>query len=171
MKHVIQPLAWGLAIASILATASSFALGFVAGTVQAATPHHEHGHAQPLLRPANGQQWATDAALREGMTRIHEAVDAALAQAPDEGLNDAQARDLQQAIDAAAAYLTGNCRLAPEPDAALHALLGQLLQGAEALGDRHAREAALGQVIASLQQYSELFSEPRWREAAVAAHH
>ena len=58
MKTVIQPLAWGLALASILALASGVALDVVISTAQATPTHHEHANPS-----------ATPAPLREGMTR------------------------------------------------------------------------------------------------------
>lgn len=42
MKQYLQPLAWGMAMASIVAVASGFALSMVASTAQAATAH-DHG--------------------------------------------------------------------------------------------------------------------------------
>ena len=95
MKVVIQPLVWGIAMASMLALASGVALDMVVGTTQAAALHEGHGaHAAP---PAvASQQWATDAALREGMTRLRAAVHAAVPNDPAQSIDDRQATALQK---------------------------------------------------------------------------
>lgn len=52
MNTVIQPLAWGLALASILATASSLALDLVASTVQ---PVAQNPQAVAELQPLRAE--------------------------------------------------------------------------------------------------------------------
>lgn len=75
MKQYLQPVAWGVAMACIVALASNFALSMVVSTAQAATTHDHSHHVAPAAAEVKpGQRWATDAALREGMTRVHEAV-------------------------------------------------------------------------------------------------
>ncbi len=60
MKAVIQPLAWGLAMATILALASGVALDMAINTTQAAVIHHDHG--QSAAPAAASGQLSTDAA-------------------------------------------------------------------------------------------------------------
>ena len=65
MKQYLQPIAWGVAMASVVALASSLALSMAVGTAQAATAH-DHSHSTPVAAEATpGERWATDAALRE----------------------------------------------------------------------------------------------------------
>lgn len=52
MNKVIQPLAWGLALASILATASSLALDLVASTAQ---PVIQNPQAAAELQPLRAE--------------------------------------------------------------------------------------------------------------------
>ncbi|GEM_PF-236892 len=132
MKAVIQPLAWGLAMASMLALASGVALDVVVDTAQATVTHDGHGaHAAP---PAGGeQQWATDAALREGMTRLRQAAEAALPDDPAQPISERQALALQKEVEDSVSYLIANCELSAQADAALHGLLADLLGGAKAL--------------------------------------
>ncbi|MBU0812789.1 MULTISPECIES: hypothetical protein [Stutzerimonas] len=61
MKAVIQPLAWGLAMASMLALASGVALDVVIDTAQATGSHNELG-TRPALPADIDQRWTTDTA-------------------------------------------------------------------------------------------------------------
>lgn len=162
MKAVIQPLAWGVATASMLAIATSLALGFTAGTIQAA--EHAHGHQdhseQPLQLPADGHKWATDAGLREGMTRVREAMPQG---ATTEPLGTNEAAKLQAATQSAVAYMVEHCELTAEADAALHGLLAEQIRGADALSHAESREAGLALIASALQRYSDVFAEPLWR--------
>lgn len=161
MKHVIQPLAWGIAMASVLAMASSFALNFVVGTANAASNEHAH-HAQQAAAPAASGQWATDEGLREGMTRLRNAVDKALPQDAAKPLSAKTAIQLQKDVDAAVSYMIANCKLPGEADAALHGLLIDLLKGAEALSEEAEREQGAEQIVATLKRYPEVFAAPHW---------
>ncbi|WAE51854.1 DnrO protein [Stutzerimonas frequens] len=121
MKQYLQPLAWGVAMASMVAMASGFALSMVAGTAQAAMTHDHGKHDQAaVIEPRPGIRWNTDEALREGMTRIHQAVQRSLPDAPGESIGDQAAAALQRDIEAATSYLIANCKLPEAADAALH---------------------------------------------------
>ena len=76
------------------------------------------------------------------MTRIHEAVQRSLPDAPGQPIGDEAAADLQRDIEAATSYLIANCKLPEAADAALHGLLIDLLRGAEALSEADQREQA-----------------------------
>jgi len=155
MKQYLQPLAWGMAMASIVAVASGFALSMVASTAQAAMAHDHGPHGQAMIsEPPPGARWSTDEALREGMTRIHEAV-----------------ADLQRDIEAATSYLIANCKLPEAADAGLHGLLIDLLRGAEALSEADQREQGLQRLVEALERYPQLFAEPLWRDGFVARLH
>ncbi len=173
MKQYLQPLGWGLAMASLVALASNFALAVVVGTAQAATAHQHSQHAQPSVASdaLPGERWATDEALREGMTRIHEAVQRSLPSDPGQPLDEQSAAALQREIEAATAYLIANCRLPEAADAGLHGLLSDLLEGTEALSDAEQREAGLQRIFAALERYTQLFAEPVWRDGFVADLH
>lgn len=62
MKHVIQPLAWGLALASILATASSLALDMAIVPGATVTPAYAPGLGQ---LPTPSEQAAQAAATSQ----------------------------------------------------------------------------------------------------------
>ncbi|MCF6757929.1 DnrO protein [Stutzerimonas balearica] len=158
MKHLIQPLAWGVTLASILAAASALALSLATPMAAAATaaPHHLHS-AQEALPVSAGH--ATDAALREGMSRVRDALQSA-GMAPD----DQAAAVLAGEIEAAGAYLVANCRLPEAADTTLHGVLGNLLGAADRLrGPGAPRDAALRQARSALARYQQLFDAPHWR--------
>jgi len=171
MKQYLQPIAWGVAMASVVALASSLALSMAVGTAQAATAH-DHSHSTPVAAEATpGERRATDAALREGMTRIHEAVQRSMPSAPGQPVSDESAAALQRDIEAATSYLIANCKLPEAADNALHGLLIDLLKGAEALSDAGQREQGLQHIFDALERYPQLFAEPVWRDGFVAHLH
>ncbi len=172
MKQYLQPLAWGMAMASIVAVASGFALSMVASTAQAAMAHDHGPHGQAMIsEPLPGARWSTDEALREGMTRIHEAAQRSLPDAPGQPIGDEAAADLQRDIEAATSHLIANCKLPEAADAALHGLLIDLLRGAEALSEADQREQGLQRLVEALERYPQLFAEPLWRDGFVARLH
>ncbi|AHY41606.1 hypothetical protein [Stutzerimonas decontaminans] len=172
MKQYLQPVAWGVAMACIVALASNFALSMVISTAQAATTHDHSHHVAPAAAEVKpGQRWATDAALREGMTRIHEAVQRNIPGDPRQPLGDESAAALQRDIEAATSYLIANCQLPEAADAALHGLLIELLKGAEALSEAEQREQGLQRILAALDHYPQMFAEPVWRDGFVAHLH
>lgn len=160
MKQVIQPLAWGIAMASVLAMASSFALSMVS-TAHAASEDHSH-HAQQPAAPVAAGQWATDEGLREGMTRLRTSVNQALPHDPAQPLKAETAIQLQKDVDAAVSYMIANCKLPGAADAALHGLLIELLKGAEALSEEADREKGVQQIVSTLERYPEVFAAPHW---------
>jgi len=173
MKQYLQPVAWGVAMASIIALASNFALTMVVSSAQAATAHDHGHHAQPATAPSAvpGERWATDAALREGMTRIHEAVQRSIPANPAEPLSDEAAATLQRDVEGATSYLIANCQLPEAADNALHGLLIDLLKGAEALSELDQREQGLQRIVETLERYPQMFAEPVWRDGFVAHLH
>lgn len=170
MKAVIQPLAWGLAMASMLALASGVALDLVVGPTQAAVSQHDHGEHKPALPATGGQQWATDEALREGMTRLRQALDAALPSDPTQAISASQAMQLQADVEENVSFLIANCELPEQADAALHELLADLLRGAKALAEPAERDQSAQRILATLQHYPEVFAAPHWRDTAAASH-
>jgi hypothetical protein len=112
--------------------------------------------------PAEGQRWATDAPLREAMLRIRDGV-AARATAFHEGtLSAAEGQALAAAVEGDVQFMIANCRLAPEPDAALHALIGRMLGAAEALRDAPLSADGVPQLEAVLNDYGATFDHSGW---------
>lgn len=168
MKAFVQPLAWGLALASILAMASGVAMDMVVTSAHAATAHHpamHHGDSAPSTRP-----WPTEAPLREGMTRLRDSVEAALAGDPGQAMDESTAVRLQRDIEEHVAYLIEHCQLSEEADAALHPLLGDLLKGARALSVPAERDQGIELILSALNHYPERFAAPHWQDAARHSH-
>lgn len=135
---------------------------FPAAAVDRMPSHHHHLPAEgPQLN--HGQRWASNAPLRQGMTAIREAVVQALHADTSRALSAAEANRLADTIRTQVDYLVAYCVLAPEPDAALHGLLGKLLEGAEGLRQNPADEAALDAIVTALKEYPVYFDHAGWK--------
>lgn len=103
--------------------------------------------------------WAPDAPLIEGMSRVRAAL-AGLehdgSAPPGKAAVVARAAD----VDAAIGYMFENCALAPEPDAALHAILARLMAGTRALRGDPADIAPVFDMEAAVENYEQLFEDP-----------
>lgn len=132
-------------------------------------PAHDHPLPPEGLHLNQGQRWETNAALRQGMGSIRDAVVGAVhANAPGP-LSPAEAGKLADVIHAQTNYLVAYCVLAPEADAVLHALLGELLAGAEALRANPADEAALHRIVQALKDYPVYFDHAGWKPVTSSA--
>lgn len=132
-------------------------------TAQASHSHDqdhaaEHAGHAPARTPAAppGARWQADAALTRGMQQLRE-LSHALQSLPADPEPTAVAA-LGEQVEATVHMLFAECRLEPEPDAALHALLAQVLGARRQLGtedtDPAAAQATLEQV---LHEYAERF--------------
>ena len=122
---------------------------------------HGPEHAAAPL-PAEGQHWPTDAPLREAMLRIRDGVAAHTAAFHEGALSAAAAQTLAAAVEGDVQFMIANCRLAPEPDAALHALIGRLLGAGKALRVDPLSADGLPQLEAVLNDYGAVFDHPGW---------
>ena len=126
-----------------------------------AEPHHhdehQHGSEAAKLELNQGERWATDDALRQGMERIRTAV----AGAPDPLTVDA-ANALASEIDASVVYLIQNCELEPAADANLHVLLLEISTAAAALKEAAGDSEALAQIHHALDRYPQFFEHAHW---------
>lgn len=126
-------------------------------------PAHDHHVPPGGLHLNHGQRWATTAPLRQGMGGIREAVLAAMPAATAQPLTAAEADRLADAIRTQVDYLVAHCVLAPEADAVLHVLLGELLEGAAALRRNPADADALPRIVAALREYPRYFADENWK--------
>ncbi|BAL22452.1 hypothetical protein [Azoarcus sp. KH32C] len=143
---------------AVAATAALFA----APGASAATGH-EHG--APALRLNAGAKWATDAALRQGMTKIRTDVEATLPAIHAGRFTAGQYEALGKAVESQLAYIVGNCKLAPDADAVLHGVIAGLSDGAGILTGKRAapdRKAGALQIVAALDNYGRYFDHPGW---------
>ena len=120
---------------------------------------HQQGDMHAILRLDQGQPWATDAPLVQGMERIRDAVnEAAALPALDADSAAALARSVRGQVD----FLIANCRLEPDADATLHVFIAQLLGAAAALEKDPASAEGLPQLKETLREYPHYFAHPGW---------
>lgn len=114
-----------------------------------------HSHAVPETTDAPEGGWASDAPLRQGMQAILNAVVAAVR-------NGGEGKALASELRAQIRYLFANCRLEPEADAALHAILADVLQSAQRLDDGASAKDEHDALHAALRTYGQRFQHPGW---------
>lgn len=125
----------------------------------AAAAEDQHDDLRALLRLDQGQPWATDAPLVEGMARIRDAVnEAAALPTLDADSAIALARSVRGQVD----FLIANCRLEPDADATLHVFIAQILNAAAALENNPASPEGLPQLQETLRDYPRYFAHPGW---------
>ena len=158
-----------LALLCLSGTLSLSALGFAAPALsagRAADPHaHEHHAAEPAAVPA--ERWRTDAPLRQSMEGIRDLL------APLHGsaeLTAQQASAIAEGVTGHVQYMITHCDLAPEADAALHTLIGDMLQGASKLSDQRTARAGIEQIDSALGRYPSYFEHPGWNVEHIHQH-
>ncbi|HEY5780416.1 MAG TPA: DnrO protein [Lysobacter sp.] len=114
--------------------------------------------------PAAGQRWATDAPLREGMQGIRIAVDA-LDHYEHGHMGPDQAVLLADKIEGHVRDMVAHCALAPDADAALHAIIAPLLQGAGALKRDPGNLTVIAPMRKAVADYARQFDDPAARQA------
>lgn len=157
-------------ITTVLAAAAlALASAAVAGTQESedtAQAHHGHAAHEPVPAPAptlaEGQRWATDVPLREAMLRIREGVASSLHAFREESLSAGEAQALAAAVEADVQYMIANCRLEPQPDAALHLLIGRMLGAAEALRADPAAPGGMPELVSVVRDYGASFDHAGW---------
>lgn len=138
------------------------------GTVMAEDDHAAHAPAATSSPTLPAAPWPSDAPLREGMRRMHRAVEA-LGHAEHDHLDAAQITAAAQQVEDAANYMITNCKLPPEPDAALHGVLATLLTGAAALKREPSNTAPVAAMRDALAMYPRMFADPAWPADIVAS--
>jgi len=146
-----------------------------AGPVAAAGTAHEHDHAHgaaastTALHLDAGRKWMTDAALRQAMGNIREAMAAALPEVHENRLPADGYGRLAQRIEDEVGRIVANCKLAPAADAQLHVVVGELLAGAGRMAgpaDGGAHRNGAVQVVGALAKYATYFDDPAFHPLA-----
>jgi len=127
--------------------------------VPVAAQSHAHRGMDAATAPAPAQRWKTDAPLREGMGRIRAAVDG-LGHYEHGHIGAEQALKLADGIERDIGFIVAHCKLEPRADAALHPILGALMQGALALKANPADFATIQPMRNALQDYARTFDDP-----------
>lgn len=147
----------------IFATLSMSAL-LSAGTAFA----EGHAHDAPAQLTLNhGKKWASDENLRQGMSRIRNTLAAELHAIHSGSETAEQYRALAQKTSDQVAFITKNCRLAPEADAMLHPLLADLISAAEIMKGNDAHQGA-AKIAHALENYAAYFEHPGWHGLKLA---
>lgn len=136
----------------------------VAGLIGA--PAHAEHHASHDLPdaarptpPVEGQRWATDAPLREGMRGIRVAVDA-LGHYEHGHMGPDQAVLLADKIEGHVRDVIARCTLMPDADAALHAIIVPLLRNAGALKHDPGDLTVIAPMRKAMTDYARQFDDP-----------
>ena len=118
-------------------------------------------HASPGQASAPAVRWQADEPLSRGMQRVRAATQA-LAHGAHGHLDVAQVQAISRQLDAAVRDMFAQCRLEPEPDAALHPLLASVLQASARLSAGRFDPQALAELEALLARYPLLFEDAAW---------
>lgn len=149
---------------------SAFGLAATSLGATAGDPHHhEHGTAAGVSERHQGVRWATDAALRNGMTQIRTAMESAQHRIHEDKLSPKQYDELAATVSHAVAAIVGNCKLEPQADAQLHFVITDMMDGTEAmLGKVQKVKRQLGalKVLDALDKYAAHFDHPGWQPLA-----
>lgn len=141
----------------------------LAVSVQAAPQHahedHATHHTATVTAPA--QRFEPDASLREGIRRVHVAVDQ-LRHYEMGHMSVPMAVDRAAEVEDAVGFMFANCKLAAEPDAALHGILAPLLGGAQALQANPKDVKAVAEMREAISHYPHYFNDPGWDQPAPA---
>jgi hypothetical protein len=147
-----------------------------AAPVRAQAQHEHEGHAMhggsgalvQNLQLDHGRKWPTDASLRSGMAAIRKAFDADHPAIHAGKETDDAYVALASRIEQEVNQIVANCRLAPDADAQLHYVVGDLLQGVGLMrgGDpAKTRHDGAALVHGALQAYGRYFDDPQWSAA------
>ena len=130
--------------------------------------HAEHASASAAPPALPATPWPSDAPLREGMRRMHRAVEA-LGHAEHGHLDATQTSAAAQQVQDAANYMFANCKLTPEPDAALHGVLATLIGGAAAIKTNPANTSPVASMRDALALYPRMFDDATWQADTTSA--
>ena len=143
------------------ASESAHGIADHASDEHAAADHAAHAANSPLPSPP-AKRWASDAPLREGMRRMHRAVEA-LDQGKHGHLDLAQTSAIAQQVQDAANDMFANCKLTPEPDVALHGVLATLMGGAAAIKAKPTDLSPVASMRDAVALYPRLFEDATWQ--------
>ena len=131
---------------------------------------HAHDGQPPVheLTLDHGSKWATDAPLREGMSRIRAALAGKHAAMSNGTLDDAGYAELGDTIEKNVASIVANCKLSPEADANLHVVVAELANAADAMRSATPMSRIEGaqKAVNAVNLYGRYFDHPGWKPIA-----
>jgi hypothetical protein len=160
---------WPHAVAALLCVA------FVTPVAHASAQDHHHDAASSAsaavpAAPVPATRYTPDAPLRAGMRTVHHAV-TELVHAELGHMSAAMTRDRATTIETAVATMFANCKLTPEPDAALHGILVPLLTAAQALKSHPSDTAPVARMRDIIAAYPRYFDDAGWDAPAASNEH
>ena len=165
----VQP--WTLSlIVTAAAIAAACAPGAMAASAAPAAAHAHDGAPAAKTRLDHGRKWASDAPLREGMTRIRALVAPELPRAHAGTMAPAEYAALAAKVEVQVGNIVANCKLPPEADAVLHGVLSELSSGTAAMAGKAAGtrpSEGLLHVVQALNDYGRTFEHPGFKPIAI----
>ena len=142
------------------------AVGLCLVAPQSFAQSHDHGHASAqAAATAPARRYATDAPLRAGMQGIRAAVDA-LDHYEQGHMGPEQAKILAGDIQGHVNDIIAKCKLPPDADAALHAIIVPLMNQAAALKQDPTKLDAIPPMRQALADYAARFDDPGFAQEA-----
>jgi hypothetical protein len=148
----------GLAMSAALALAGAEAIAADGHS------HDRHGAGPIELNLDHGKKWQTDAPLQKGMDEIRRSLAASLDQIHHGQASHAEYSALADSVERQVDYITQNCKLSEQADAELHVVIGQVLDGVEAMRKGVDRQAGAVKVVEALDAYGDYFDHPGWQK-------
>ena len=173
LNQRMSPWALSLVVAGAALAAACAPVAMAATPAAPAGAHAHDGAHGTKLRLDHGRKWATDAPLREGMTRIRAIVAPKLDAAHAGTMVAAEYAALAAKVEVEVGNIVTNCKLPPEADAALHVVLSDLAEGTGAMAGKTPGvqpRKGLVQVVAAVNEYGRYFEHPGWKPIRTAAH-
>jgi len=125
---------------------------------------HAHQASAAANSTVRTQRYATDATLREQMRAIHGNV-VALERHGHGQITKALVTQVADQITGHVNTIIVNCKLPPDADAALHNIIGPLLQSASALKADPSRNDSVAGMRKALDQYVRTFDDPAFSQS------
>lgn len=150
----------------VLACGLALMMSFQLSAQSAHDGHEAHDSAAAAI-PVPAQRWTPDAPLSEGMQRVRTAVDE-LRHYEMGHMTAPMAVERATSVEQAITYMFSHCKLAAEPDAALHSILVPLLGAAQALKANPEGLKAVADMRAQVARYPQYFNDPGWKLATPA---
>jgi hypothetical protein len=145
----------------------------IAGTSVAATTagghKHEHGVEAAKLQLNAGKKWETDAALRQAMGNIREAMAASLHEIHENKLSKKGYAALAHKVESEVGDIVANCKLGSKADEQLHLIIAELLEGAGEMTGKTKkvkRQSGAVRVIGALEKYGAHFDDAGFKPVA-----
>ncbi|HET8899280.1 MAG TPA: DnrO protein [Rhodanobacteraceae bacterium] len=156
-------------VALALALALALPAALLPGMSRAQHHHDAQAHAQETLATPPAQRYAADIHLKDGITRIHAALEQ-LGHYETGPVDTVAVREQVKRIDAAAADIFAKCKLAPDADAALHGMLLPLLGAANKLRDNPRDVPQVAVMREAIAAYPHYFDAPDFDAGEAHAH-